>query len=137
MPQRNLIGATMSFRRSVFDMVGSFDTAIGRRGWCRSDARKHNFSLRVQRALVGAELLHVPPAIVRHYDAVERATVPYFLRRCYAEGISKAVVAQRAGREQALSSERRYVRVTLPGGVVEGLRAGLRGDLGGLARSAG
>ena len=136
MPQRNLIGATMSFRRSVFDMVGSFDTAIGRRGSVPLGCEETEFSLRVRRALVGAELLHVPPAIVHHYVAAERATVSYFLRRCYAEGISKAVVAQRAGSEQALSSERRYVLSTLPGGVVEGLRAGLRGDLGGLARSA-
>ena len=136
MPQRNLIGATMSFRRSVFDMVGSFDTAIGRRGSVPLGCEETEFSLRVRRALVGAELFHVPPAIVHHYVAAERATVPYFLRRCYAEGISKAVVAQRAGREQALSSERRYVLFTLPGGVVEGLRAGLGGDLWGLARSA-
>ncbi|MGB7052969.1 MAG: glycosyltransferase family 2 protein [Acidimicrobiales bacterium] len=135
-PQRNLLGTTMSFRRSVFDRVGSFDTALGRLGSVPLGCEETEFALRLQRILVGAQLLHVPPAVVRHHVAAERATVPYFLRRCYAEGISKAAVAQRAGGEQALSSERRYVLSTLPRGVADGLCAGFRGDLGGFARSA-
>jgi GT2 family glycosyltransferase len=136
MPQRNLIGAAMSFRRSVFDMVGSFDTAMGRLGSVPLGCEETEFAIRLRRVLVGAQLLHVPPAIVHHHVAVERARVLYFLRRCYAEGISKAAVVQRAGRDQALSSERRYVVSTLPHGVLDGLRSGLGGDFWGLARSA-
>jgi hypothetical protein len=135
-PQRNLIGATMSFRRSVFDTVGSFDTAMGRIGSFPLGCEETEFAIRLRRVLVGAQLLHVPPAIVHHHVAVERASVVYFLRRCYAEGISKAAVAQRTGREQALSTERRYVLSTLPRGVLDGLRDGLRGDPWGIARSA-
>lgn len=135
-PQRNLLGAAMSFRRSVFDMVGTFDTAMGRLGSVPLGCEETEFALRIHRTLTGAQLVHVPPAVVHHHVAAERATVAYFLRRCYAEGISKAAVAQRAGSAQALSSERRYVRSTLPRGVVDGLRASFRGDFGGVARSA-
>ena len=31
-PVRNLIGAAMSFRRTIFDQLGSFDTEMGRLG---------------------------------------------------------------------------------------------------------
>ena len=135
-PQRNLIGAAMSFRRLVFNEVGSFDTAMGRIGSTPLGCEETEFSLRVRRSLAGTELVHVPLAIVQHHVGPERESIKYFLRRCYAEGISKAAVARRAGREQALSSERHYVRSTLPRGVLVGLREVLRGDLGGLARSA-
>ncbi len=135
-PQRNLIGAGMSFRRSVFDVIGSFDTAMGRVGSHPLGCEETEFAIRLRRILVGAQILHVPHAIVYHHVAVERARVPYFLRRCYAEGISKAAVAQRAGRDQALSSERRYVLSTLPRGVLDGLRCTLRGDYWGFTRSA-
>jgi glucosyl-dolichyl phosphate glucuronosyltransferase len=136
MPQRNLIGAAMSFRRSVFDMVGAFDTAMGRVGSFPLGCEETEFAIRLRRVLAGVQLLHVPPAIVHHHVAVERAKVSYFLRRCYAEGLSKAAVTQRAGRDEGLSSERRYVLSTLPRGVLDGLRSGLGGDVWGVARAA-
>jgi hypothetical protein len=40
------------------------------------------------------------------------------------------------GREAALASERSYVTRTLPGGVLRGLRDGLRGDVAGLLRAS-
>jgi len=134
-PQRNLIGAAMSFRRSVFDEVGDFDTDMGRLGTLPLGCEETEFALRVRRTFTGTELVHVPRAMVHHHVGVERTKVRYFLRRCYSEGVSKAAVAQRAGSEQALASERTYVRSTLPRGVWGGLRAGLGGDLGGFARS--
>jgi glycosyltransferase involved in cell wall biosynthesis len=134
-PQRNLIGAAMSFRRSLFDEVGAFDTAMGRIGTLPLGCEETEFALRVREAFPGTELVHVPLARVRHHVGVERTKVRYFLRRCYAEGISKAAVAQRAGSEHALATERTYVRSTLPTGVLHGLRDGLRGDAGGFARS--
>ena len=135
-PQRNPIGAAMSFRRSVFIEVGSFDTAMGRLGSIPLGCEETEFSIRVRRTLVGSELVHVPLAVVHHHVSSERTTLRYFLRRCYAEGLSKSAVTQRAGSEQALSSERTYVRSTLPRGVLDGLRGGLRGDPAGFTRSA-
>ncbi len=134
-PQRNLIGAAMSFRRSLFDEVGHFDTAMGRIGTLPLGCEETEFALRVRAAFPGTELVHVPLARVRHHVGAERTKLRYFLRRCYAEGISKAAVAQSAGSEQALATERTYVRSTLPKGILDGVRDGLRGDVGGFARS--
>jgi len=134
-PQRNLIGAAMSFRHSVFDEVGDFDTDMGRLGTLPFGCEETEFSLRVRSTFTGTELVYVPRSVVHHHVGAERTNVRYFLRRCYAEGISKAAVVQRAGLERGLASERTYVRSTLPRGVLGGLRAGLRGDLGGFARS--
>ena len=134
-PQRNLIGAAMSFRRSVFDAVGAFDTDMGRIGSLPLGCEETEFAIRLGRTLPGAQLLHVPDAVVHHHVAEQRTTVRYFLRRCYAEGISKAAVARRAGRDRALSSERDYVLFTLPQGILGGLASGLRGELWGFARA--
>ena len=73
---------------------------------CRSDARRPNSHSAFARPFSGTELVHVPFARVHHHVGAERTKVGYFLRRCYAEGISKAAVAERAGSEQALASER-------------------------------
>ena len=135
-PVRNLIGAAMSFRRSLFDQLGAFDTEMGRLGVLPLGCEETEFALRVRRHIEGAELVHVPGAEVRHHVEPERARVGYFLRRCYSEGLSKAAVTRRAGAGPALSTERRYVLSTLPRGMLRGLRDGLRGDAGGLARAA-
>jgi GT2 family glycosyltransferase len=134
-PVRNLIGAAMSFRRAVFDQLGSFDTEMGRLGVLPLGCEETEFAIRVRRSIGGAELVHVPEAVVRHHIEPERRRIGYFLRRCYSEGISKAAVARREGAGAALSTERSYVLSTLPQGVLRGLREGLAGDLGGFARS--
>lgn len=135
-PQRNLVGAAMSFRRTVFDRVGAFDPAMGRIGSRPVGCEETEFAIRLRRILAGVELLHVPPAIVRHHVAPDRTTVGYFLRRCYSEGISKAAVTRRVGRSHALSSERRHLFSTLPRGCLDGLNAALEGDPAGIGRAA-
>jgi glucosyl-dolichyl phosphate glucuronosyltransferase len=137
-PVRNPIGAAMSFRRSVFDQVGPFDTGMGRVGMlqlgCEDDETE--FAIRVRRGIKGAELMHVPGAVVRHHVEPGRVRVGYFFRRCFSEGISGAALTRRAGSGAALSSERHYVFSTLPRGVLDGLGDGFRGDTGGFARAA-
>jgi predicted membrane-bound spermidine synthase len=48
------------------------------------------------------------------------------VRRCYAEGRSKAAISRYVGTKDSLSSEYNYVRQTLPLGVVRNLVAALR-----------
>ncbi len=134
-PLRNLIGTAMSFRLSVFDVAGFFDTGMGRVGSLPLGCEETEFAIRLRRSLYGSQLLHVPSAVVLHHVSPERATGAYFVRRCYAEGISKALTARLAGAEQALSTERTYVRSTLPLGVLHGVKSGARGDVSGLARA--
>lgn len=135
-PVRNLIGAAMSFRRYLFDEIGTFDTEMGRLGVLPLGCEETEFAIRVRLNIAGAEILHVPSAIVRHHVEPERVRIRYFLHRCYAEGLSKAAVARRSGAGAALATERGYVVSTLSRGVLLGLRDGLRGDIGGFVRSS-
>jgi GT2 family glycosyltransferase len=135
-PVRNLIGAAMSFRRHLFDQLGTFDTEMGRLGVLPLGCEETEFAIRVRLNMAGAELVHVPGAIVHHHVELERVQIGYFLHRCYAEGLSKAAVTRRTGADAALSTERSYVISTLSRGILLGLRDGLGGDTDGFARCA-
>jgi GT2 family glycosyltransferase len=136
-PVRNLIGANMSLRRDVFDAVGGFRADVGRVGTRPVGCEETELCIRARQCLPRSEIIFEPRARVRHHVTPERANRRYFRARCWAEGLSKAVVARHAGRDDALSSERRYVTNTLPRGVAHGLRdAVLRREAGGLARAA-
>jgi len=43
--------------------------------------------------------------------------VSYFVRRCYHEGRSKAILSSLCGHQSSLASERTYTTRTLPAGV--------------------
>jgi GT2 family glycosyltransferase len=132
---RNPIGANMSFRRDVFAAVGGFDPAMGRLDTDAAGCEETEFSIRARKSRPGARILVEPTARCRHNVSPDRVTRHYFRRRCRAEGRSKALVSRLAGAESALSSERVYVRRTLPLGVARGLRDLLHGDRAGGARA--
>lgn len=132
---RNPIGANMAFRREVIQEVGGFTDGIGRVGRTPLGCEETELSIRATRA-TGGRILLEPASTVRHLVTTERARVSYFIHRCWAEGISKAVVAKMVGAGAALDSERTYTTRTLPAGVLAGLRDGARGDTGGFARAA-
>lgn len=111
---RNVIGANMSFRRSVFDAVGGFDPTMGRTAHRPLGCEETELCLRAQRRWPNGVIMYEPLARVRHSVAPARETWTYFLRRCYAEGLSKADVARLAGRSAALKSERAYVTRVVP-----------------------
>jgi len=135
-PVRNLLGANMSFRREVFTLVDGFQTGIGR----TSDKRplgceETEFCIRLAQRSPGALLIMDNRAVVSHYVPDTRCTFGYFIRRCYAEGISKAMVTANVGSGDGLSSERSYVTRTLPLGVARGLAGLTRGRFAGLGRA--
>jgi GT2 family glycosyltransferase len=130
---RNPIGASMSFRRSVFEGVGGFDATMGRMGKDAAGCEETEFSIRARRG--GGRVVLEPSSVCRHAVTPDRVTRGYFRRRCRAEGRSKALVSRLAGQEEALSTERTYVTRTLPRGVLRGLGALFRGDVGGLGRA--
>jgi GT2 family glycosyltransferase len=135
---RNLQGGNMSFRREVFEAVGGFFSGVGRIGtYPPAGCEETDFCIRVRRRWPHGELLYEPRARVRHRVPRDRTTWAYFRSRCYAEGVSKAVIAARAGTQDGLSAERAYVRRMLPRGVAKGLADTLlHGDLSGLGRAA-
>jgi GT2 family glycosyltransferase len=132
---RNPIGANMAFRRRVLEEVGGFTDGIGRIGGIPLGCEETELSIRTARA-TGGRIVQQPGAVVDHAVTAERLRPSYFVRRCWAEGASKAVVARLAGEGAALSSERRYTTRTLTTGLLAGLRDGLSGDRSGLARAA-
>lgn len=135
-PVRNLIGAAMSFRRGALTAAGGFDEGLGRLGTLPAGCEETEACIRLGARHPEGVLLYFPAARVRHHVPASRATGRYFLRRCYAEGRSKALVARRVGSTAALASERVYVRHTLPRAAAAGLRDGLSGDPTGLQRVA-
>ena len=136
-PVRNLIGANMSIRRSVFDEVGGFSSGIGRVGTLPTGCEETELCIRARQQIPGGEFVFEPHARVRHAVPASRATWAYFRSRCFAEGLSKAQVSAAAGSRDGLSTERAYLVRTLPAGFLRGIRDGLRGDASGLIRAAG
>jgi glucosyl-dolichyl phosphate glucuronosyltransferase len=137
-PVRNLQGGNMSFQREVFDAVGGFFAGIGRSGtYPPAGCEETDFCIRLRRRWPDGVLLYEPRARVRHRVPAKRAGWAYFRSRCYAEGLSKAVVAARVGAEDGLSAERSYVWRMLPRGIARGLAdAVLRRDLSGVGRAS-
>ena len=134
-PVRNLVGANMSFRKCAFDRVGGFAEQLGRTGTRLLGCEETEFSIRLTQANPSAIILHEPASKVVHLVTQQRASLSYFVRRCWAEGISKAEVARRVGRSRALSTERHYVSRVLPRGIWTGFHDSITGDLWGVARS--
>ena len=132
---RNPIGANMAFRRETILQAGGFTDGIGRVGRTPLGCEETELSIRARR-MTGGRIMHEPLAIVAHFVTADRLRLAYFFHRCWAEGVSKAIVARLAGSGAALESERRYTTHTLPIGVLTGIRDGIRSDRGGFARAA-
>jgi GT2 family glycosyltransferase len=116
-PVRNIIGANMSFRRGVLEAVGGFRADIGRVGARPLGCEETELCLRAASTWVDCVILYEPRARVWHTVTPARGSWRYFLRRCYAEGLSKAVVGRLAGVSRGLQSERAYVVRTVPRGI--------------------
>lgn len=133
---RNPIGANMSFRREVFQDAGPFLSRIGRTSKRPMGCEETELSIRARRRFPGGRVLFDPDAVVDHRVAAERARWRYLLSRCFAEGLSKAIVSAHAGAADGLESERDYVARTLPRGFAREMRAAFLGrDRTGIARA--
>ncbi len=134
---RNLIGCNMAFRRIVFDEIGGFRIGMGRIGTNPVGCEETELCIRARQHWKNGLFLFEPSAAVYHRVSDGRTHFSYFLKRCYAEGISKALVARFVGAGDGLASERQYTFYTLPVGVLRGIgETMVRRDLSGLARSA-
>jgi GT2 family glycosyltransferase len=136
-PVRNLIGASMSLRRDVFETIGGFRADVGRVGTRPAGCEETELCIRAVQGMPGSRMIFAPRSLVHHRVTEERAAWSYFRARCWAEGLSKAIVASHAGRGQGLASERRYVTRTLPLGVAREIGDVVaHRDTAGLARAA-
>jgi glycosyltransferase involved in cell wall biosynthesis len=137
-PVRNLFGGNMSLRREAFDFVPEgFRTSIGRGSGKRPmGCEETEFCIKLRERKPDVELIMEHRAKIWHYVPDARCRFPYFLSRCYAEGLSKARVSASVGLGAGLSSERSYITRVLPLGVARGMADLFRGDLSGLGRVA-
>jgi hypothetical protein len=120
----------MAFRAGLFETVGHFNPAIGRLGSLPLGCEETEFCLRAARAMRGARIALTAGAEIDHRVPAARATASYLLRRCYFEGISKALV-RRLSDSRSLDTERAYLRHAL----AARLKSSIRGVVGG--RGAG
>ena len=134
---RNLLGAAMCVRRSVFETVGGFHSGLGRNhSGLPFGCEETEFCIRANRAHPRSHFEYEPLAKCQHKVPPQRVTWKYFLRRCYAEGWSKAHVAFIAQASGSLSSERVYITRTVPLAALRALADFmLRGELGGLGKA--
>ena len=135
-PVRNLLGGNASFRRDVFDKVGGFTSGIGRGKSKRPlGCEETEFCIRLHQQIPGSILLFDEQAVIRHRVRDDRRRFRYYRSRCYAEGLSKAMVTRNVGTQDGLSSERTYATRTLPAGVLRGVTDAVHGDRAGLNRA--
>jgi glycosyltransferase involved in cell wall biosynthesis len=118
---RNPLGCNMAFRAGLFEAVGNFNPAIGRLGSLPLGCEETEFCLRAARAMRGARIALTAGAEIDHRVPAARATASYLLRRCYFEGISKALV-RRLGDSRSLDTERAYVRHALAARLASSIR---------------
>ena len=130
-----MIGANMSLRRDLVVEAGGFRRDVGRTSTQLVGDEETELCIRIAQKHPGV-ILYEPSALVLHHVPASRGKWSYFMPRCYAEGISKGIMARSVGTRDGLSSERRHVLVTLPTGVLRGVLAVFKGDLWGLGRAA-
>lgn len=138
-PVRNPIGANMAARAEVLRAVGGFREGgeadapreLRARGMVRAAGNvpdDTDLAIRVKQQIGDAVWLYQPRARVLHSVPAARASVGYFVRRSFEEGIGKASLSRLVGSEAGLSSERGYVSRVLPRGVMRELGKLVRGD---------
>jgi hypothetical protein len=134
---RNLHGGNQSFRRWAFDLAGGFRDGIGRSGGrLPGGGEETEFCIRLSQREPGCVLLFDNRAVVWHRVGAERCRFSYFTARCYAEGLSKALVTRSVGTADGLAAERSHALTTLPRAAARGLADVAHRDAAGAGRSA-
>lgn len=83
-----IVGANMFFRRSVFDLHGSFDTNLGRKG---TDSLLSNEESSLLDRIGISNIFYDPALVVEHVIPPERISLSWFRRRVYWQAISDMV----------------------------------------------
>jgi len=134
---RNLMGCSMSFRRSVLEELGGFAEGAGRIGALPLGCEETELCIRLGQRHPRGRVVLEPASVVDHRVTPDRTTWRYLRSRSYAEGLSKAAMAAVVGGSAATAVERSYVTRVLPGGVRRELSRAVQGELAGWRGAAG
>ncbi|OBF40827.1 hypothetical protein A5724_07170 [Mycobacterium sp. ACS1612] len=107
-PVRNVWSGNMAVRTDVFRQVGGFRTDFGKRG-AIPQPEDTDLCIRMA-AATGGHWMYVPEAIIYHEVPTQRATLRFFITRCFAEGFGKALMARHLASKSATLEERSYTR---------------------------
>lgn len=134
---RNVLGGASLIKRSIFSAAGGFSSELGHFGGNLASCEDTEFCLRAKAANPSGRFVLVPHTKIQHKVPAGRLTLRYFLRRCYAEGHSKALLQFLAPQRGALETERDYVRRVLVSGIANEMRdAAAHFDASALGRAA-
>ena len=125
----------MSIRREEMLAVGGFRKEFSRIEKNAAGGEETDLCIRLTERWPERIILFDPEPAVEHCVPPERGELRYFITRCFAEGRSKAALSRLVGSESGLSTERSYVRRTLPLGVLRHLGGVLRGEFAGIGRA--
>ena len=120
-PIRNVWSENMAVRRDAFDAVGGFRVGFGKLG-AASRPEDTDLCLRISAGVPEARWMYVPTAVVEHEVPRERASLRFFLRRCYSEGAGKIELSAHLAADRNLADERTYLLRTLPLAMVRAVR---------------
>jgi glycosyltransferase involved in cell wall biosynthesis len=115
---RNVWSGNMAVRTDIFLQVGGFRTDFGKRG---SIPQPEDTDLCIRMAeAAGGHWVYVPEAIIHHEVPAHRASLRFFLARCFAEGYGKALMA-RAYARRVVGAAARRLRLLRWSALVQGL----------------
>jgi len=114
---RNPIGAAMAVRRDALSAISGFSPELGRVGTLPVGCEETLMGVALRRQFPDLHIVRDTTFRVAHHIPQSRMTFAYFVRRCYHEGVSKAVLTRISGHQTALSSERAYTTRILPSGL--------------------
>lgn len=114
---RNPIGAAMAVRKDALSSINGFSPELGRVGTLPAGCEETLMGVALGREFPHLRIVRDTGFRVAHHVPADRTTFTYFLRRCYHEGGSKAVLSRLSGPSAALSSERTYTTEILPTGL--------------------
>lgn len=102
-------GGNMAFSKELFNLYGSFDTDLGRKGESVMGGEENEMFDRLRN--LGERVFYTPHAIAYHHIADRKLTAEYFDKLSYGVGVSKRIRAEKSGTEQALFADERRKRV--------------------------
>ena len=108
---RNALGPNMSFKREVFEKVGSFNQDFGfaRKGASYIQGEEPEFALRMQNTL-GKGVIYNPNLIVYHKVPEWKTRLRILLRRAFYQGYSKALLKKLSCSPKPLAPEESYLK---------------------------
>jgi glucosyl-dolichyl phosphate glucuronosyltransferase len=91
LPGQWIVGANMAFRRRVFEEVGFFDSALGRKG---EASLLSNEEIAMIRRIGRERVYYIPDMVVEHVIAEERLCPEWFRKRVFWQAVSDVLAGE-------------------------------------------